>query len=131
LISALQKINMNDHINGAMESAIMKSVARTANLCHWLCHPACPKAVQQLKVLSDRCFVPANALSQTNEFVAMKGVRCAYAKHNGVNFSGLSTHAGNASVIYQPIPDDAPIAGRNQWIENKGDTVCLHVRPYQ
>ncbi|KAE9387574.1 hypothetical protein BT96DRAFT_993174 [Gymnopus androsaceus JB14] len=131
LIGALQKINTNDHIGGAMESAIMKSVARTANLRHWLRRPACPEAVRQLKVLFDKCFVPANAPSQTNEFVAMKGVRRAYAKHDGVNFSGSSTHAGNASIIYRPIPDHAPIAGQIQWIESKGDTVRLHVRPYQ
>ncbi|KAE9387663.1 hypothetical protein BT96DRAFT_837353 [Gymnopus androsaceus JB14] len=61
----------------------------------------------------------------------MKGIRHAYAKHDSINFSGSSTHTGNASIIYQPIPDDAPIAGQIQWIENKGDTVCLHVRPYQ
>ncbi|KAE9394186.1 hypothetical protein BT96DRAFT_958863 [Gymnopus androsaceus JB14] len=104
-----------------MESAIMKSVAHTANLCPWLHCPACPEA----------CFVPANAPSQTNEFVAIKGVCRAYAKHNCVNFSGSSTHGSNASIIYRPIPDDAPIAGQIQWLKNKGDTVHLHVRLYQ
>lgn len=109
----------------------MKSVARTANLRHWLRDPDCPKAVRQLKILFDKCFVPANAPSQTNEFVAIKGARRAYAKHEGINFSGSATHEGNASIIYKPTPDDPPIAGQIQWIENKRNAVCLHVRPYQ
>lgn len=117
-----------------MESTIVKTVARTANLRRWLHRPDCPEAIKQLKILFDRCFVPANATSESKEFTPMKGSRRAHIKHDGLNFSRASTHEGNAS-IYRPSAGDTPVAGQIQWIENvetpNGPDVMVHVRPYE
>ncbi|KAE9392362.1 hypothetical protein BT96DRAFT_830726 [Gymnopus androsaceus JB14] len=135
LIGAVQKLNTNDHIGGVMESTMIKTLVRTANIRHWLHCPDCPEAIKQLKVLFDKSFVPANATSQTKEFVEMKGTRRAYASFDGVNFSGVDTHAGNANIFYRPSPNQTPVAGQIQWIENKptpdGTILHLHVQPYE
>ncbi|KAJ3792200.1 hypothetical protein GGU11DRAFT_693808, partial [Lentinula aff. detonsa] len=136
LIGALQKINTNDHIRGEMESTIMRTVARTANLRHWLQRRDCPEAIHQLKVLFDKCFVPANAPSSSDKFVEQKGPHRAYVKHNSVNLSPSDTHAGNANIIYRPSASEPPIAGQVQRIENihtsdgKNTDVRIHVRRY-
>ncbi|THU77171.1 hypothetical protein K435DRAFT_702973 [Dendrothele bispora CBS 962.96] len=118
-----------------MESTILKTLARTANIRRWLRRPECPEAVRQLKVLFDKSFVPANATSETREFVERKGARRAYAKYDGVTFSGVATHAGNASIIYRPTVNGASVAGQIQRMEDvkttNGFIVRLHVRPYQ
>ncbi|KIK52019.1 hypothetical protein GYMLUDRAFT_180723 [Collybiopsis luxurians FD-317 M1] len=136
LIRALQKINTNDHIGGEMESTIVRTVAQTANLRHWLRHQDCPKAICQLKVLFDKCFVPANAPSTCDNFIEQKGPQRAYVKHNSVNLSPCDTHAGNANIIYCPSASEPPVAGQIQRIENihmpdgKHNDVHLHVRHY-
>ncbi|KIK53088.1 hypothetical protein GYMLUDRAFT_110058, partial [Collybiopsis luxurians FD-317 M1] len=136
LIGALQKINTNDHIGGEMESTIVRTVARTANLCSWLRRRDCPEAIHQLKVLFNKCFVPANAPNTCDNFVKQKGPQRAYVKHNGVNLSPCDTHAGNAIIIYRPSASEPPVAGQIQRIENihmpdgKNNDVCLHVRRY-
>ncbi|KAE9386654.1 hypothetical protein BT96DRAFT_838878 [Gymnopus androsaceus JB14] len=65
----------------------------------------------------------------------MKGIRCAYAWFNSVNFSGVETHAGNANIFYRPSPNQAPVAGQIQWIKKKpmpnGTILHLHVWPYK
>ena len=118
-----------------MESTIVKTVARTANLRHWLCRPDCPEAIKQLKVLLDQCFVPANATSESKEFTPIKGSHRAHIKHDGLNFSRASTHAGNASIIYRPSASEAPVAGQIQWIKSvktpNGPDVIVHVRLYE
>ncbi|KAJ3985772.1 hypothetical protein F5890DRAFT_1408825, partial [Lentinula detonsa] len=105
------------------------------NLRRWLRHPDCPEAVRQLKILFDKCFVPANATSETKEFIKMKGTHRAYAKFDGIYFSPSATHAGNASIIYRPTPSEAPVAGQIQRIENvftdgQNSGIRLHVRSY-
>ncbi|KAJ3991066.1 hypothetical protein F5050DRAFT_1582033, partial [Lentinula boryana] len=136
LIGALQKINTNDHIGGEMESTIVRTVAQTANLHCWLRCQDCPKAIHQLKVLFDKCFVPANVPSSSDEFVEQKGPHRAYVKYNGINLSPSDTHAGNANIIYCPSASEPPVAGQVQHIENihtpdgKNTDVCLHVRHY-
>ncbi|KAE9395576.1 hypothetical protein BT96DRAFT_776692, partial [Gymnopus androsaceus JB14] len=56
LIGALQKVNTNDHIGGPLESTIMKSQLRIANIRRWLRRIDCPEALKQLKILFDKCF---------------------------------------------------------------------------
>jgi len=117
-----------------MECTIMKTVVRTANIRRWLRRPDCPEAVRQLKLLFDKCFIPANATSEDHELRPMKGSRRAYAKLDGVNFSPSSTHAGNATIIYRASPGARPIGGQIQQIKNvglNGTTVQIHVRPYE
>jgi hypothetical protein len=118
-----------------MEATIMKTMARTANIRRWLRRPECPEAIRQLKVLFDKCFVPANSTKGTGEFVVRKGSRRAYAKYDGVNFSGASTHAGNASIFYRPSASVPPAAGQIQRIEEvrtaSGTKIRLYVRRYQ
>ena len=103
---------------GVMESTMIKAFARAANLRRWLRRPDCPEAVRQLKRLFDKSFVPANAISETQEFIKMRGACRAYAKHDGVNFCGFTTHAGNANIMYRCTPSGALTAGQIQWIEN-------------
>lgn len=117
-----------------MESTMIKSLARTANLRRWLCRSDCPEAIRQVKRLFDKSFVPANAVSETKEFMEMRGSHRAYAKYDGVNFSGFKTHKGNASIIYRPTATEATVAGQIQWIENvqtsEGTSLRLHVLPH-
>jgi hypothetical protein len=122
---------------GVMESTIVKTFTRTANLRRWLHRPDCPEAIRQLKVFFDNCFVPANAPRTTEEFVERTGVHRANVHHNGVIFSRAATHSGNSTIIYRPTPNDKPVAGQIQRIENirtpegKNHAVQLHVRSYQ
>ena len=119
-----------------MESTIVKTVARTANLRRWLHRPESPEAIRQLKVLFDKCFVPANAPQVSDDFVQREGPRRAYFKRGGVIFSPVGTHIGNANIIYRPSPSESPVAGQIQLIQNihglsgKNTDVCLHVRRY-
>ncbi|KAE9383260.1 hypothetical protein BT96DRAFT_844312 [Gymnopus androsaceus JB14] len=138
LIGALQRINTNEHIGGAsckMEATIIKSVTCTANMRHWLHRPDCPEAVWQLKIMFNKCFVPANAVKPENGLRPMKGPRRAYARWDAANFSAAKTHPGNATIIYQPTPCEKPIAGQIQDIRNittpSGFTVELHIRPFE
>lgn len=154
MIGALQKINTNDHIggmflcscaqpigfgieciSGVMESTIIKTVARMSNIRRWLRRPECPEAVQQLKVLFDKSFVPANATDEDDTLRPMKGPHRAYVKLDGVNFSPSATHAGNATIIYRATTGGQPIGGQIQQIQNKttqhGLTIQVHVRPYE
>lgn len=114
---------------------MIKTLVRTANIRRWLHRPDCPEAIKQLKVLFDKSFVPANTTPQTEEFVEMKGTYRAYARFDGVNFSGVDTHAGNANIFYRPSPNQTPVAGQIQRIENKPTPnrtiLLLHVRPYK
>ncbi|KAE9388291.1 hypothetical protein BT96DRAFT_960233 [Gymnopus androsaceus JB14] len=123
----MQKLNTNDHIGGVMESTMIKTLVCTANIHRWLHRPDCPKAIKQLKVLFDKSFVPANATSQTKEFVEMKGTRHAYASFNGINFSGVDTHAGNANIFYRPSPKPDT---KNKPTPD-GTILHLHVQPYK
>ncbi|KAJ3888754.1 hypothetical protein F5879DRAFT_792806 [Lentinula edodes] len=133
LIGALQKIKTNDHIGGSMESTIIKSWARTANLRRWLRRPDCPQAITQLQVIFNKCFVPVNAPGVTEEFSKAKGSHRAYAKFDGVNFSGVETHIGNATIFYRSTRSAVPVVGQIQSIENASTSQALrlHVRPYQ
>ncbi|KAE9402152.1 hypothetical protein BT96DRAFT_779023, partial [Gymnopus androsaceus JB14] len=130
LIGALQKINTNDFVGGPMELTIVKTLVQTANLRRWLHRPDCPEAVQQLKVLFDKCFVLVNAPCTTGEFTERKGAFRAYAKHNGVNFSPHTMHKGNANIIYRLTSSGTPLAGQIQRIENIGNTISLHVQQH-
>ncbi|KAF5317882.1 hypothetical protein D9758_018788 [Tetrapyrgos nigripes] len=134
LVGTLQKINTSDHIGGVMESTIMKTLARTANIRRWLRRPECPEAVKQLKVLFDKCFVPANAPPPQEENHEMKGNFCAYAKHKCINFSGVHTHSGNSHIIYRPVGSPSAIAGQIEVIEDmsaeRGTPILVHVRPF-
>lgn len=118
-----------------MEATIIRTITRTANIRRWLRRPDCPEAVRQLKILFDKCFIPANAAKPEEEPKPMKGSRRAYANWGGVNFSPSSTHAGNATIIYRPSPTAKPIGGQIQQIQNieegNGFTVRVHVRPYE
>ncbi|THU90391.1 hypothetical protein K435DRAFT_616328, partial [Dendrothele bispora CBS 962.96] len=133
LVGALQNVNTNDHIGGILESTIMKTLARTANIRRWLRRPECPEAVKQLKVLFDKCFIPANA-TPAQENREMKGTQRAYAKHNGVNFSGVHTHSGNSHIIYRSVGYRSPVAGQIQVIENhptsRGTEIRVRVRAF-
>ncbi|KAJ3751431.1 hypothetical protein DFH05DRAFT_1385772 [Lentinula detonsa] len=135
LIGALQKINTNDHIGGEMESTLIQSVTRTANIRRWLRRPDCPEAVKQLKSLFDKCFVPANATKADTGLRPMKGSQRAYAKWDNANYSPSKTHAGNATILYRPSPDSGPLGGEIQEIRNiqsaSGFTVEVHVRPFE
>ncbi|KAE9385262.1 hypothetical protein BT96DRAFT_1007225 [Gymnopus androsaceus JB14] len=127
LIGAIQKINTNDHIGGPMEATIVRTLVQTANLRHWLHRPDCPKAIRQLTLLFDKCFIPVNAPKSSNEFIQRKGTTRAYTKHDGVNFSPYITHKGNANIIYRPTASEAPLAGQIQRIKNVGNTVRIHI----
>ena len=122
---------------GVMEATIIKAVTHSANIRRWLRRPDCPEAVRQLKVLFDKCFIPANAPHQDNDLRPTKGPRCAHVKWDGVNFSRYSTHAGNATIIYRPSPTEKPIGGQIQDIINISTSngltvqVQLHVRPFE
>jgi hypothetical protein len=109
----------------------MKTWARTGNIRRWLRRPECPEAVKQLKALFDKCFVPANGIPP-QENREMKGQYRAYAKHSGVNFSGVHTHSGNSHIIYRPTGSRTPIAGQIQVIENSVDDkdIRIHVSPF-
>ncbi|KAJ3926665.1 MAG: hypothetical protein NXY57DRAFT_867152, partial [Lentinula lateritia] len=133
LIGALQKIKTNDHIGGPMESTIIKSWARTANLRRWLHRPDCPQAIKQVQVIFNKCFVPVNAPRFTEDFVQAKGLHRAYVQSNGVNFSGVETHIGNATIIYRSAASEIPIPGQIQFIENAPtrSALRLHVRAYR
>ena len=119
-------------ITGVMESTIIKTLARTANIRRWLRRPECPGAVKQLKILFDKCFIPANA-SPPQENRKIKGATQAYARHKGVNFSGVNTHSGNSHIIYR-TERNPPVAGQIQYIENvttsHGVEIRLHVRSF-
>ena len=118
-----------------MEATIIKSVTRSANIRRWLRRPDCPEAVRQLKIMFDRCFMPANGTKPESGLRPMKGPRRAYAKWDAANFSPAKTHAGNATIIYRPSPSEKPIGGQIQDIRNittpSGFTVELHVRPFE
>ena len=118
-----------------MESTIVKILAHTANLCCWLCHPDCPEAICQLKILVDQCFVPENASSSSDELVGRKGLHHTYVHVDELNFSGSAMHSENASIFYWPTVNEALVAGQIQWIKNifsKGENtgVHLHVQLY-
>ncbi|KAJ3765118.1 hypothetical protein FB446DRAFT_833337 [Lentinula raphanica] len=135
LIGVLQKINTNDHKGGEMEATIVKTMARTANLRRWLRRPNCPEAVQQLKILFDRSFVPVSVSQNDDESVEMKGTHRAYVKYGNGRLSPVDTHAGNSNIIYRRSPGESPVAGQIQYIENvhlsgKNIGVRLHVRSY-
>lgn len=116
-----------------MESTIIKSWARTANLRRWLHRPECPQVIKQVQVIFNKYFVPVNAPNMTEEFVRSKVSRRAHAKLNGFNFSGVETHLGNATIIYHSSKRGNSVAGQIQWIENAATPSALrfHVRAYQ
>ncbi|KAF9261329.1 hypothetical protein L218DRAFT_870279 [Marasmius fiardii PR-910] len=115
----------------------MKTLARTANIRHWLRRPDCPEAVKQLKRLFDKCFVPVNAPTEPQLPREVKGPERAHVSHLGVNYSQSRTHEGNATIFYRPTPDSTPppIAGQIQSIENvrvgANTMIKLHVVPYK
>lgn len=107
-------------------------MTRTGNIRRWLRRPDCPEAVRQLKVLFDKCFIPANAVNEDDTLRPMKGPHRAYVKWDGVNYSPSSTHAGNATIVYRPSPTGRPLGGQIQQIKNiNSDSVQLHVRPFE
>ncbi|KAF5351480.1 hypothetical protein D9757_012880 [Collybiopsis confluens] len=136
LIGVLQKINTNNHSGGEMESTIVKTMARTANIRRWLRRPDCPNAIHILKSLFDKCFVPVGQSDNLNEFVERKGTHRAYVAYDGGNLSPFKTHPGNSTIIYRPSPSEPPVAGQIQAIENvfsrdgHNTGIRLHVRRY-
>jgi hypothetical protein len=114
-----------------MEATIIKTATCEANIRRWLRRSDCPMAVKVLKTLFDQCFVPAGAVNQGDELRPMKGPRRAYAKCDGVNFSPLKTHAGNATIFYRASRSQRAVGGQIQYIENiDSQSVRIHVRPY-
>ncbi|KIK58710.1 hypothetical protein GYMLUDRAFT_74769 [Collybiopsis luxurians FD-317 M1] len=128
LIGALQKVNTNDHIGGVMEATIIKTVTHTANICQRLHRSDCPEAVQQLKILFNKCFVLTNVASEENELQPMKGLQCAYAKWDGMNFSPGRTHAGNDTIIYHPLPTERPVSATSyaSTLRENEDVISLN-----
>ncbi|KAG7093809.1 hypothetical protein E1B28_007451 [Marasmius oreades] len=132
LIGTLQKVNTNDHIGGIAEATMMKTMAQTANVRHWLRRPDCPEAIRQLKQLFDKCFIPANTMQEQKPLQELKSTCRAYANHDGVNFSPHQTHEGNTCIIYKHKSAVITMAGQIQWIQNiprpgGGQDVRLHV----
>jgi len=122
------------YILGEMEATIVKTMARTANIRHWLRRPDCPNAIRVLKDLFDKCFVPVSRPDTLNEFVECKGTHRAYVAYDGGNLSPFKTHPGNSTIIYRPSPSKPPVAGQIQSIENlhnhdgQNTGVRLHVQ---
>lgn len=95
---------------GEMEATMVRTMARTANIRHWL-HPSdCPEAVRFLKGLFDRCFVPIHGTDNADEFVQRKGTCRAYVAYDGGNLSPVKMHEGNSTIIYRPSPSSPPVA---------------------
>jgi hypothetical protein len=105
-----------------MESTIMKSYMRGANLRRWLKRPDCPEVIRQFKRLFDQAFTPKkpreNILQNTSK---SKQLEHAYYTYNSIIFSRSSTHLGNSLVLFYPTPSSTtPVAGSIQKIETSG-----------
>lgn len=117
-----------------MEATIVKTVARTANIRRWIRRSDCPEAVHVLKKFFDKCFVSANGVDHSGEFVERKGTQRAYLPYDRGNLSPFKTHQGNSTIIYRPSLSESPVPGQIQSIENihthngQNTGVRLHVR---
>ncbi|KAK0441766.1 uncharacterized protein EV420DRAFT_1278587, partial [Desarmillaria tabescens] len=128
LIGALQKINTSSHVGGELESTILMTFNRGANLCRWVHRPDCPELIVQFKRLFDKAFGNKqrnNSDAQTSEETAEH----AYHTFQGITYSRSTTHLGGSLVLYYPTTSSSnPIAGSIQRIVTEHGYTSFYIQ---
>lgn len=145
----------NIRILGQMESTLLQSFLRAANLKRWLAKPDCPAVIKECKALFDKIYAPKVPDSDVGdsslqddvadtEHVAgsdatldallqdRKGkvITRARLRHNGIIYSTSTTHLGNSLVQFYPNGDTAlsPVPGCIKYIFSERDKLYLGVQ---
>lgn len=126
-----------------MESTLLQSFLRAANLKCWLAKPDCPAVIKECKMLFDKIYAPkvpdsdagnsslqddvANTEHITGSDATLdallrntkgKVITRARLRHNGIIYSTSTTHLGNSLVQFYPNGDTAlsPVPGCIKYI---------------
>ncbi|KAK0483121.1 hypothetical protein EDD18DRAFT_1047902, partial [Armillaria luteobubalina] len=128
LIGSLQKINTTSHIGGELETTMLQTFIRSANIRRWMQKHNCPELILQLKHLFDKAFTTSKGGFKI-ESEAKEQAEHAYYTYQGVTFSRSRTHLGGSLVLFYPTPScSEPVAGSIQKIVTRGNEPCFYIR---
>ncbi|KAJ7675580.1 hypothetical protein DFH06DRAFT_977215 [Mycena polygramma] len=127
LIGIIQRIKHNDQIGGEMETTILTSFMRGANLRRWLSREDCPAVIREFKRVFDRAFTTQTPADGTDTVPGRDREKAHFA-YNGVNFSRASTHLGNSLVLFRPSGETTVVAGSIEKIEVVNGTPWFTIR---
>jgi hypothetical protein len=135
-------------IIGELESTMLSSFVRAANLKHWLARPDCPPFIEECKRVFDQAFsnteddkntISQSAFHPVPAFLRgiIKSQKVALrARHfyDHVTFSRMSTHLGNSLIMFYPSGDHSnkPVPGSiNYIVAQDGGEVVYVIRRQQ
>lgn len=144
----------NIYILGQMESTLLQSFLRAANLKRWLAKPDCPAVIKECKVLFDKIYAPKvpdsddgdsslqDDIADTKDVTGSdatlaallntngKVITRARLRHNGIIYSTSTTHLGNSLVQFYPNGDTAlsPVPGCIKYIFSQRNRLYLGIQ---
>lgn len=136
-------------IIGELESTMLSSFVRAANLKHWLARPDCPPFIEECKRVFDQAF--GNTAEDDKNLISQSAFRpvpaflrgiiksqkvALRARHHydHVTFSRMSTHLGNSLIMFYPSGDHSnkPVPGSiNYIVAQDGGEVVYVIRRQQ